>query len=107
MACSSETGESREGSGRSGCAPTDGGERGPAHSEQEALLFLVALRSLRRALLSYERHLYITKAGKRTGSFILPTHVVLRIKPHFKGILCMLTKCYTAERALDPICSFQ
>lgn len=72
-----------------------------------ALLFLLALRSLRRALLSYERHLYITKAAKRTGNFIPHTHVVLRIKPHFKEVLHMLTKCYTAERALDPICSFQ
>lgn len=72
------------------------------------LLFLVALRSLRRTLLSYERHVYITtKARKRTGNFILPTHVVLRIKPHFKGVLRVLTKCYTAERALDPTCSLQ
>lgn len=72
------------------------------------LLFLVALRSLRRTLLSYERHKYIiTKARKRTGNFIPPTHVVLRIKLHFNGVLCVLTKCYTAERALDPICSLQ
>lgn len=72
-----------------------------------ALLFLVALRSLRRALLSYERHLYITKAWKRTGNFIPPTHVVLTIKPHFKGVLRMLTTCYNTERALDSVCSLQ
>lgn len=73
---------------------------------RSALLFLVALTSLRRVLLSYRRHLHIIKGQKRTVDLNPHTDIVLRIIPCYEGVLQMLTKYYTTEKALDPVRPF-